>query len=94
MITTRTRPSPPRHPRRPALPKPHRNRYAGQGATRASTSSRTGRCIWAVHGSDLWGSYSYIKGSFTDKADGIEWDQTNVATHKLKLDHCFGYRDG
>ena len=42
---------------------------------------------------DLWGSYSYIKGVVQDTADGIEWDQTNVATHKLKLGTTFRYKD-
>ena len=42
---------------------------------------------------DLWGSYSYIRGIVHDTADGLEWDQTNIATHKLKLGTTFRYQD-
>jgi len=42
---------------------------------------------------DLWGSYSYIKGTTQESLNGIEWDQTNIATHKLKLGTTFRYQD-
>ena len=42
---------------------------------------------------DLWGSYSYIKGTVHDTTDGMDWDQTNISTHKLKLGTTFRYQD-
>lgn len=42
---------------------------------------------------DLWGSYSYINGVVHDTADGIDWDQTNISTHKVKLGTTFRYQD-
>ncbi|UCV07360.1 TonB-dependent receptor plug domain-containing protein [Dechloromonas denitrificans] len=53
---------------------------------------------WQIHlagawTADLWGSYSYIKGTTQDSLNGIEWDQTYIATHKLKLGTTFRYQD-
>lgn len=53
---------------------------------------------WQVHlggawTADLWGSYSYIKGTVLDSLDDIEWDQTYIATHKVKLGTTFRYQD-
>lgn len=53
---------------------------------------------WQVHlggawTADLWGSYSYIKGTVQDSIDDIEWDQTYIATHKVKLGTTFRYQD-
>ncbi len=42
---------------------------------------------------DLWGSYSYIKGTIHDTTDGMDWDQTNIASHKVKLGTTFRYQD-
>jgi outer membrane receptor protein involved in Fe transport len=42
---------------------------------------------------DLWGSYSYIKGTVRESDNDIEWDQTYIATHKLKLGTTFRYQD-
>ena len=42
---------------------------------------------------DLWGSYSYIKGTTQDSTNGIEWDQSNIASHKIKLGTTFRYQD-
>lgn len=53
---------------------------------------------WQVHlggpwTADLWGSYSYIKGTTRSPADNIEWEQTNIANHKVKLGVTFRYQD-
>lgn len=42
---------------------------------------------------DFWGSYSHIDGEVYDTNDKINWDQTNVATHKLKLGTTLRYQD-
>lgn len=42
---------------------------------------------------DLWGSYSYATGHIQESANGIEWDQTNIANHKVKLGTTFRYQD-
>lgn len=42
---------------------------------------------------DLWGSYSYVKGSVQEALNGIEWDQTNISTNKVKLGTTFRYKD-
>ena len=42
---------------------------------------------------DLWGSYSYIKGTVHDTTDGKDWDQTNISSHKVKLGTTFRYKD-
>jgi outer membrane receptor for ferric coprogen and ferric-rhodotorulic acid len=39
------------------------------------------------------GQLQLHQGVVHDTADGIEWDQTNVATHKLKLGTTFRYQD-
>ncbi len=53
---------------------------------------------WRTHvagawSADLWGSYSYIHGETQESIDGINWDQTYIATHKLKLGTTFRYQD-
>ena len=42
---------------------------------------------------DWWGSYSFVRGRVQETLNGIEWDQTNIATHKLKLGVTLRYQD-
>ena len=53
---------------------------------------------WQIHlggawVADLWGSYSYIDGWVKETDDGLKYDQTYIATHKLKLGATFRYQD-
>lgn len=42
---------------------------------------------------DFWGSYSYIDGWVQETAGGLKYDQTYIATHKVKLGVTFRYQD-
>lgn len=53
---------------------------------------------WQVHlggpwTADVWGSYSYIQGTTRSPVDNVDWEQTNIAEHKLKLGVTFRYQD-
>lgn len=49
--------------------------------------------VYGAWTADLWGSYSYVKGRVQEAANEIEWDQTNIATNKVKLGTTFRYKD-
>ena len=42
---------------------------------------------------DLWGSYSYVKGSFRETEDGPELEPINISAHKVKLGVTLRYQD-
>ena len=53
---------------------------------------------WQMHlggpwTADFWGSYSYVKGSFRETANGPELKQINIAAHKVKLGVTLRYQD-
>ena len=53
---------------------------------------------WQMHiggpwTADFWGSYSYVKGSFRETANGPELEQINIAAHKVKLGLTLRYQD-
>lgn len=42
---------------------------------------------------DLWGSYSYVKGSFRETENGPDLKLINIAAHKVKLGVTLRYQD-
>ena len=53
---------------------------------------------WQLHlggpwTADLWGSYSYIRGTTRSPIDQVDWEQTNIAAHKVKLGVTVRYQD-
>ncbi len=53
---------------------------------------------WQAHlggpwSADFWGSYSYIRGTTRNPVDEIDWEQTNISAHKLKLGVTLRYQD-
>jgi outer membrane receptor protein involved in Fe transport len=53
---------------------------------------------WQLHlggpwTADLWGSYSYVKGSFRETENGPDLKQVNIAAHKVKLGVTLRYQD-
>lgn len=42
---------------------------------------------------DVWGSYSWIRGRVQESVGGVEWDQTNIASQKVKAGVTLRYQD-